>query len=560
MKKSAQNNLHKLRRAGRQASQKLKIAKGEGNMKKFKAILALVLVAALMLTLFAACGQSEEPSSTPGTDTPGTDTPGTDTPGNTDGEIDYGEEDEQEITEIYVSYLDVLGVYENKERIVAAMNEISEAEIGVRANIEYWDMGTYATQATLTLGGGGRLDVVNVIPMLNLTNLIANGYLMDGREYYEQYCQEALEGLGRFAYAYDLDGHMWGLPNNRILANSPWFLMRKDILEACGQVEAAEQADSWSDLEAVLAAVQDYCDEQGISLIGGGQRHVLSFSALYSGDAFDSGRPLDRLGDPTNLISVEDDVVFSIYEHPDTITMMERVNGWEENGWIWPDVTLTDDHGDNIMKQGVVFSYYNTGEADCVAQKEESTGYEMVGVKVAPGMITATALNNFGIAISATCEEPEAAAKWINLLYTNADMSTLLSWGEEGTDWVMLETGEAAYPESGPSGYHEPDYMMGNQFLVPPWEGNGGDFREVAQADNDSAVVTPYLGMLINTEGLDTMIASLSAVYTEYQSRFQSGQYSEALLEEYKDAAYAVGMQEYLDEVQTQLDAWLAQQ
>lgn len=511
-------------------------------MKKIKVILSLILVAALFVTLFAACAKDNTNANT-----------------NTNTNANDNAADPEEIVNIRVSYLDVLEQKDGHERIEAAMNEISEKEIGVHCDLVYWGMGEYVTQAGLAMAGGEQIDAMNVIPMLTFTQMQANTYLLEAKEIYETYCKEAMEGLGQYAYSYTIDGGLYGLPNNRILSNSPFVVMRKDVLEACNLVDAARAADSWSDVEKIWSGVADYCKDNNLAVIAG-QKTIGFYTNLWAGDEFSSAIAYENLADGTKTIGVFNDKVECIWEKAEMASYLERVNTWGDNGWIWSDTVLGDQHVDTLMKQGIMFCYLNNGELDIEAQKAEATGYEVVAVQTANGIVSNKQLGTFGISITSTCEDPIATAKWINLLYTNPKMSTLLSWGVEGEDFVLNENGEAMYPDNDPdkAAYHEPDYMMGNQMIVPPWVGNGGDFRARAKADNEAAPLSPYLGLMVNLEGLDTVIASLTSVTEEYYPRMLCGEYSEDLKKEFVDKLYTVGLQDYIDALQAQVDAFVA--
>ena len=107
-------------------------------------------------------------------------------------------------------------------------------------------------------------------------------------------------------------------------------------------------------------------------------------------------------------------------------------------------------------------------------------------------------------------------------------------------------------------GFHSHDFMVGNQFLITPWAGAGADQREQAKKLMDAAPLSPYLGFTFDSTGFDTVIASLTSVTNEYSRALGGGGYSEATYNEYVDKLHRVGLDEYLDGFQTQLDAWLA--
>ena len=132
--------------------------------------------------------------------------------------------------------------------------------------------------------------------------------------------------------------------------------------------------------------------------------------------------------------------------------------------------------------------------------------------------------------------------------------------GIEGEDYVITETGEIDYPEGLDANtveYHEPDWMLGNQFNVLPWKGNGADYRQVAAQENVNSVISPYLGFALDTSKLETTVASLSAVRDQYIASLSCGLYTDEMYEEYIGKLKAAGLDDYIAEIQAQLDAYM---
>ena len=524
-------------------------------MKKFKAILALVLVACLFVTLFAACAKT--------TDKPSTDGGNTNTNTNTgsDTNTNSGKVDEEEIVDIVVSYLDVsANELTEWERMEAYINTISVPEIGVRVKLRIGQMGDYGTTIPLEIAGGEKLDVINVSPMggTKLATLLGNGSLLNIKAELEEYAAEALALCGPdMVGVYAQGDALYGLPTNRLNTSNEYVVMRKDVLEAAGALEMAENCDSYSDLEAIWAKVYDYCTANNIYVIGG-QKNVVNVNAYWTGDAFSTGVQFDAIGDSTNLLMTYEDgnKVACRYENEHWVDMQKRATTWKANSWIYPDTILGDDHVDNLMKQGVIFSYWNHTEIGVEVARKLSSGYDVVCPMACQGVVQTNNLANFGVAVPVTCQDVVAAVKFINLMYTDARISTVFAWGIEGEDYIMVN-GEAAYPEN-PSNFHAQDYMMANQMLVPAWQGQGADFRAKALEANKNATFSRYLGFSIDVSEMETVVASLSAVRDEYIPSLNSGEYTDEMYQQFIDKMYAVGLQEYMDGAQTQLNAWLA--
>ncbi len=51
------------------------------------------------------------------------------------------------------------------------------------------------------------------------------------------------------------------------------------------------------------------------------------------------------------------------------------------------------------------------------------------------------------VILPVSCDEPEAAAKFLDLLYTNEDVINLVNFGVEGEHYVVAENGQLDYPE-----------------------------------------------------------------------------------------------------------------
>ena len=245
------------------------------------------------------------------------------------------------------------------------------------------------------------------------------------------------------------------------------------------------------------------------------------------------------------------------YQNEDLIhNMLERGNDWNAKGYVYPDTILGDDHVDNLFKQGVIFSYWNQTEIGVETARYLSSGYHVVAPMACQGKIKTDNLANFGVVVPVTTENPVAACKFINLLYTDARISTIFAWGIEGEDYVMVD-GEADYPDP-KSNYHGQDYMIGNQMLVPAWKGQGADFRARALEANQKAVPSAFLGLSVDVSDLNTTVSALSAVCDEYRPALLSGEYKPENLDAFNAKLNSVGMQDYMDAIQTQVDAWLA--
>ncbi|MBR2123406.1 MAG: ABC transporter substrate-binding protein [Lachnospiraceae bacterium] len=467
-----------------------------------------------------------------------------------------------DVDEINVLLYDLRGVSENAGPIIDAMNEITAAKAGVVANVHWAGGGDYPTQVGLEIASGEQLDVCSIIPRdpASFTSMIGNSQLMDITEYLEEDGQETLELVGDYINGMSVNGAIYGVPCYRNYASGIYLIMRKDILEEAGVLDLAQNMTTWAEVEEVLAAVNDL---GSISPIGQTKNVLMQTGNIYGGEAFADVTSFDALGDIMNIVFSDNDGVISLLpENPAFREQQDRVREWYNNGWVYKDSVITDDHIDTLIKAGVVFSAVETSEMGVEVSKQEATGYEVVCVELSKNLLSSSYINKFGLGVPVTAQEPEAAIRWINCLMTDPVLENLIIWGEEGKDYVIVD-GEADFPEGVTTesvSYHGADFVFGNYFNAYPWKGNGADFRERAYDYLTSAPISPFLGFTCDQSDLNNVMTALTSVVDKYKGDILCGVYDDAEYDAYLSELKGAGSDEYLAAYQEQLDAWKAAQ
>ena len=248
-------------------------------MKKLKKILALVLVACLFVTLFAACAKDEtKPNNDAGNNGASNNDAGNNDAGNNDaGNNDASNNDasntntpveDEEPTEIIFYYNDMRARGgDHGERVGAAIDAYCREKINVGVDVVYYTGGDWRTKGPTALSAGERMDVICLFANA-IASYYAKGLLMDVTDYLNEYTSEALELVKDYMGPYTYGGRLYGLPTLRNYAKNGYILFNKDILEEYGLVEQAQAIDSWSDYDAVMQAMLDkgIVTEKGIYL------------------------------------------------------------------------------------------------------------------------------------------------------------------------------------------------------------------------------------------------------------------------------------------------------
>lgn len=467
------------------------------------------------------------------------------------------------ITNINMLIVDESSVAEKKGAVEAAVNVLTESQIGVHVNMTYVEWGAYANQVTMALSGGEQIDlaVLTPSPSASFSTLASMGGLTDISQYIKDSEIETL--LGDYLKATTIDGKVLGVPAYRMLSSSQYVIMRKDILESLGLVELAQNMTTWKEFDQICQAVLE--SQYDVAPIGAnGNTGRLSF--LDAPDNFSDTLVYDDIADSLALVAVNLDdptnTVYNFYASDTYYNELARVKDWYEKGYMYKDAAITEESGDSLIKTGAIFSYVIGAEYGTEATRKANTGYDCVCTPITDIPIATSTCTKFVWVVPSTAVEVEAAVKMMNLMYTSSELANLLAWGIEGQDYIVTENGTAAFPESVTSenvNYHTSDYLWGNQFLILPWgESADPELRKNQKSIMDKATISPYIGFSCDTSVISNPIAACNSVISEYRAALQSGAVDLSLYDTFIDELDKAGANDILAEYQKQLNEWLA--
>lgn len=528
-------------------------------MKMKKKIVSLLLITILVMSLFTACGNSEKISE----DT--SDQPSDAVTSTTDATQDEETSavEEEDVTEIKMMILSLGAQGEGAVAVEEKINEITESQINVHVTLDYVEPGQYSQQLNLAVAGNEDLDLVMVtpIPPAGFSALTANGALLPLNELMTEYGQETLDLLGDLTKGTTIDGQIYALPTYRDLASGAYIVMRKDMLEEAGLLEKAQNMSTWSEYEEIMTQISE---QFGISAIGNNDADGTIINLLnvwLDGENFSDASSFDSLGDSQKIIaSDKNGKVISYFESDKYLNMIQKVRGWYDKGLVYKDSATSDDVVDTLLKNNVYFSAVINGELGVDVIHSAASGHELIAKQIT-GIETGTgAIRKFGWAIPVCSKEQEAAAKFLNLMFTSPEVSNLLSWGIEGVDYV-IEDGIAKFPEGMTSetvAYHTADFLYGNQFITLPWDGNPANVREIAMEEMNKNGLSSYLGFSCDTTNIANELAAIVNVTGEYMAGLNSGMLDENDYNDFITKLKAAGIDKVVAEYQLQLDQWIA--
>lgn len=534
-------------------------------MKFSKKMMAALLAACMTAGALAGCGNEEGQ----GTAAPasGTETAGQDANGSgdaSDGSADAAdggeasaegidwEEDPAEINWFIWAAGAGAPTQNAVDRIEEKINEKTLSTINVQVNLTIFEMGSYLTQMPMQITAGDQIDLITTFPAGsgNFTTMVSSGQLLPLDDLLADYCSDMTALVpDNFFDATTIKGEIYGAPIYTDYTNDLYWICRADILEEAGI--NVEDIKSYEDLPAVFDAVKAIHPE--LKMVSSGAQAVTGSVGLLL-----DGTQYDALTDIAAVFFDKDEEAYKVVNLFETEEYKKEAaiyREWYEAGYIDQDILIreTDPTADQT-----VFSWFLQGNNSRTIGNEQLAGGPLVRVKMGEGPVTTSSMAIMTMAIPVNAKEPEAAARLMNLLYTDADLKNLVNYGIEGEDYTLNEAGGVVQDTSAAYAPNT-NGLFGNTFLSYLTESEVASGLTNEPVDQSSLPYSPLLGFSVNANAISNEVAQLSSVMEEYGKQVKSGIADEETYQAMIDKMHASGLDNYLAEIQSQLDEWLAE-
>lgn len=533
--------------------------------------LAALLMTAALAGSLAACGNSESSNSgSANGETTAAGTQSADSGANSDSSADSGSsandgENLEDLAEIEVMFWTLNTIPSDTDMVEDAINAITEERINTTVNLNIIEMGSYVQQLNLMMSGGEKLDLMVTLPgdSAHFNSMTSQNQLMDITDLLQEYAPELLDTVPEnWLDGTSINGRIYSVTSFGDKATPMAFMCRKDILDEMGiDPDTVKNAD---DLDALFAKVLEIHPDMTPVAIG-------SQKVIFAPYSFDENGELikfDGLGEGDNsIISIFGDdstEIQNYYETDEYRATIERMKDWYDKGYLYRDGSTYDEAAESLIAAGNFFGTFKQVSVGSEASASATCGHEMYYIMLDDSPIINTlSLRKFTWAVPSTSTEPEAAVKFMNLLYTDAEVLNLLTWGIEGVHYQTLDDGSIDFLEGQDAnncGYYLGDCtaIFGNGFLAKVRNGQDPDLRNTALELNLNAQVSRFNGFSFDTTGLENQVASLTNTVEQYRPALACGLYTEDYLNEFIQQLQSNGVETYLDTIQGQLDEWVA--
>lgn len=533
----------------------------------FKKTMAILLVL-VMLFVLGACGGKDSPSNVSNVQNENNASNDTNDTNSEDAASD--ETDSEEIYNVVLEWISTGSIpsEENMQKIEAAINEITEPAIGVTVTLYPVAISNLESENTLAISTGEKIDLICSVGT-GVGNLVNSGLLIEMDELFEKYGADMKSTLGDAIKGGYYDGKLYGVPNAYIQGESYGFNARTDLLEKYNIEIDPNKYYTMEELGEIFETVKAG-ERDGFYCIAG----IQSTSDIFT----DYLGTIDTLGATTasGALLLKDNwdntTIENVYASDQFAEYAKTMYEWAQKGYIQADAASNTETAIVQIKAGNYLGriYYIDGSAP--TDFERQTGYECTLIRMVEPYKETSRFQNILWSIPITSENPEKAFQFLNMLYADNDIDTILQFGLEGETWQVIEEDDKGnrvidfvdgIADASEAPYYCYAGVYGDRLSWPIWTPDGLDFNDKLRQLNDSIdKVSPALGYcFVITDETSAKYSAVSSVISEYVGVISAGAVNpDELLPKFIEELEVAGINDVIAENQRQLDYWLAQQ
>lgn len=509
-------------------------------MKKLKSLFTIVLALVLIFTLFSGCSKGSK----------------------------TGDSGEPYTVTMYL--LSFNRIPDDYSKINTAVNDYiakTYPDVNVKLDLKLYGIADYGSKVQLAQQSGTSMDIF--MPM-QLQSAIAQNQCADIKDYINKDGKEMVDLLNKDFGADALDilsqnGHVWGVPINKACVLLPTFIYNKDMFDQTG-LSMDDVKTIW-DLDKVFAKIKELNPD------------VYPFSAINPNDTalafmMFGAEKIDPLGDSpfggmfTGSVIGDSGQVVNLYDTDVFRKYVDLMHSWYLKGYMPQDISTSGKPALEYATAGTLFSTFG-GYADATEGKGVGKMWTILTNKNFEGKTLGTfymdtTAASLAMCVSSSSKNPEAAVKFLNILYTDSFVTNTILYGIENEDYVKVSEHIVNYPEgldanTVPYTAALTNGVMGSMSIM--WGMTTEEDYEnglKAIAMNKTAERSPYYGFVFDSSSVINEMTAIQNVVSQYYPGLECGSLDPAVaLPEFNKALKDAGIDKVIAEKQTQLDAWL---
>lgn len=432
-----------------------------------------------------------------------------------------------------------------------AVNQITIPAIGVRIHLLDVGIQQHAQRISMMIEGGEPVDLVMAGLTMPMVSMVADELLLPLDELVADYGQDIQQLFGDQLAAGRIGRKLYAIPGDAYCARAGGVLVNMALAQKAGMT--VPETCTLDDLEAMFAVLKAYSPElYGIAFETGDMSIINYFFELenYGSGIFAFGVTFQ----PSESTKLENMFASETYR-----AFCYRMRAWQQSGYIPPDCLTGGILAGTRVNQGQVLCL-PTSFAPIEQYKLRSDGNEKW--KILPmtrALRFTSAIQERMWAIPVTCEHPEKAMQFLNLLYKDERVANLLSNGVENVHYTRVSP--HVIQTTGNADYKRVFTRFGDQARVDHWLPATEAYPVEMMAFEESAEISRTLGYTFDSAAVAGEVEAVNAVIAAYAPALEYGLVEDVdgALADFNAALERAGIEKILAENQRQLSAWLAE-
>lgn len=446
-----------------------------------------------------------------------------------------------------------------------AINEIIEPEIGVTLKLEPVNVANLANETSLAISSGSKLDICLTL-FTGVGSLVRTGSVIPIDELYETYGADIAEACGVSIFGGYYGNAMYAVPIAYVNGKSYGYAARTDLLTKYGFEIDEEKIYTIEELEEIFAAVKEgegdafYCIAGYVN-----QESMGSVENIYA---------YDKLGATAAsgvLMLTEEDPemkVTNLFETKEYEDYAGRMYRWAQAGYYSPDASSATESWMDQVKAGNYLGGFTYTSGAVKGDFESNTGMEITIINTVEGYSASHMFQDTLWSITSACQNPEKTMEFLNYIYKDSRISTLLQFGIEGVSYEVTEQDENGTVIKFPEGQNPMTVsfycllgVYGNRLEWPVMAPETTTTNKEIKEWSESVMhISPALGYCFVSDSVASEYAAVTSVMNQYMPIISAGAIDPVQeLPEFIEALKAAGIDTVIEENQRQLDEWLTE-
>lgn len=441
------------------------------------------------------------------------------------------------------------------DQVEKALNDyLVSINAGVQADMVRIDFGSLSTTLTLMLSSkDDPIDLFSYQFFSDLSNVVQNEQAIPLDSYIAEY-PGIVDAIGEnYMILGKYQGIQYAAPVVGSHGTANYYALKRDIAEKIGVAGKDGSKITLEELDNIISEAKTSCPDYIYMPMTLDLITIQGYDTLADADAIGvlEGWGLDN----TKIIDY--------YNSDDFTTLCKYAKKWADSG-IFVSDPLNQAHDKSYMANGTAGGTLTNGNNINEARDDMLNNYnsDVVLFELTDLIATDSLSSGTGWCISSVSPHPEAAAKLLNLMYTDENVMRYIAMGIEGQHYVVGDDGIARFPEGKTAsdvgwatgaGWYFP-----NQTLLIPFETNNKNYYSDVVDANNRALKSKAMGFIFDNTPVHDQYIAVDAVIKQYRDALIYGQVDvDSYLKEFRDALQEAGIDEIITEKQKQLDVFL---